>query len=193
MTGATGSGKSHLTRSIFLTAQGNRTIIDPVDSDLTKVPGARTFRDVSKWEHYREGTSRFVPRDPQDIDEYNELYRRIHAGGSRYVWVDEGGFVFPVRRAPRTGVLVLLQGRKRMLGQITCHTRPREIDPNVISQAQHVAMFSTPLPDDRQRLAELIGLVPRELDQLLEELPEFGFLWWNQRDRQLTLVDPLPR
>lgn len=135
MTGATGSGKSHLTRALFLTAAGPRTIIDPADSDLTRVPGAKTFRDPAAFDRVREGTGRFVPADPFDVDAYDELYRRMFAAGPRYVWVDEGGIVLPVSGAPKAGRVFLVQGRKRMLGQIVCHTRPREVESNTISQA----------------------------------------------------------
>lgn len=193
MTGATESGKSHLTRALFLTAAAPRTIIDPADSDLTRVPRARTFSDPGRWADFRDGTSRFVPTDPFDVEVYDALYRAMFNSGPRFVWVDEGGIVLPVTGGPKAGRVFLVQGRKRELGQIVCHTRPREVDANVIAQAAHVAIFDTPNPDDRRRLAELAGIAPRQLDELLGELVEFGFVWWDRRAKRLTVCDPLPR
>lgn len=193
MTGATETGKSHLARALFLAAATPRTVIDPADSDLTRVPGARTFRDPRSRVLLEAPTSRFVPTDSGDLDAYDELYRRMFNAGPRYVWVDEAGIVFPQsnRANPRRNFLV--QGRKRELGHLALHTRPRECDVNLIAQAMHVAAFQLPNPDDRDRIAELAGIPPRQLDAEMRRLEPHGFLWWSVRGRTLTVCDPLPR
>jgi hypothetical protein len=165
-------------------------VIDPADSDTTMVPGAVTFRDPSR--PPAAPTARFVPTDPYDLDAYDELYRWVLANYPRYVWCDEAGAAFPVRGTPRAARAMLVQGRKRMLGHVACHTRPRELDPNIVAQAEHVAAFALPVPDDRRRIAELAGLNPATVDELMGRLPQFGFLWWDRRRQRLTVCAPLP-
>ncbi len=191
MTGATSTGKSHLARQLFRTAAAPRLVIDPADSDLTMVPGARTYRDPMRPPD--APTIRFVPDDPGDLDAYDAVYRWAFNHFPRYVWVDEAGIVLPVHKVPRWARTLLVQGRKREIGHLALHTRPREVDPNLIAQAAHLAVFDLPNPDDRRRIAELAGIPPRDLDAMIAGLPEHGFLWWNQRARLLTVCDPLPR
>jgi len=188
--GTTGSGKSRLARQLFLTAAAPRLVIDPVDSDTTSVPGAVTVRDPSRLDPAAP-TQRFVPRDPYDLDAYDAVYRWVGANYPRYVWCDEAGIAFPVRSTPRGAAVILTQGRKRSIGHLACHTRPRELDPNIVAQAEHLAVFALPVPDDRRRIAELAGLAPATLDQLVTSLPLYGFLWWDRRRQLLTVCDPL--
>ncbi len=190
MVGTTGSGKSHLCRVLSLAAPRPLLIIDPRDSTLTEVPGAATFRDPNN--PPAADIARFVPNDPYDLDAYNDLYGRVLASGPRFVWCDEAGIVFPVRSTPRAVRTLLVQGRKERIGHLACHTRPRELDVNLLAQAQHVVIFALPVPDDRRRVAELVGIPPAQLDELLAGLPKFGFLWWRLEDRVLIVFDPLP-
>lgn len=153
------------------------------------VPGAVTFRDPLR--PPAAPTTRFVPTDPYDMDAYDALYRAMFASFPRYVWADEAGIVLPVAGVPKGARILLVQGRKRSIGHLALHTRPREVDSNLIAQAAHVAVFDLPNPDDRKRVAELCGIPPRELDGMVAGLPEHGFLWWAQRDRALTICAPL--
>jgi hypothetical protein len=154
------------------------------------VPGAVTFENPAR--PPAAPTLRFVPSDPFDLAAYDELYRWVLGAGPRYVWLDEAAVAFPVRGTPTAPRRMLVQGRKRMLGHVACHTRPRELDPNIVAQADHLAAFALPVPDDRRRIAELAGLNPAMVDELMAQLPEFGFLWWDRRRKVLTVCDPLP-
>jgi hypothetical protein len=78
-----------------------------------------------------------------------------------------------------------------MLGHAACHTRPRDVDRNLIAQAQHVLVFDLPNPDDRRHLAELAGVQPAVLEAAMARLEPYGFLWWDQRARRLRACPPL--
>lgn len=189
ITGATSTGKSHLARQLFRNAAAPRLVIDPADSNLTRVPGARTYRDPARPPD--APTIRFVPTDPYDLDAYDAVYRWAFNHFPRYVWVDEAGIVLPAHGAPRGARALLVQGRKREIGHLALHTRPREVDSNLIAQAAHLAVFDLPNPDDRRRIADLAGIPPRQLEDLMAALPVHGFLWWQQRERVLTACDPI--
>lgn len=182
---------------MFLAAAAPRLVIDPNDSDLTEIPGAVTFSDPLNprgrgGESWREAaTARFVPRDPLDPDVYDALYAWCFVHGPRFIWCDEAGFVLPSAGAPKAARVLLTQGRKRSIGHLACHTRPRWVDVNLISQSAHVFVFSTPSAQDRRHLAENMGVDLATLEAAHASLPEYGFLWWDQRSKRLTICDPL--
>lgn len=146
---------------------------------MTDLPGAVPFSDPLRPPR-DAATARFVPLDPADRDAYDAVYRWAFESYPRYVWLDEAGQAAPAQ-GPQRGWLntYLVQGRKRSLGHLACHTRPREVNRNLIAQAAHVLIFDTPNPDDRRHLADLVGLPVADLEAALFALPKFGFLWWN--------------
>lgn len=197
--GMTSSGKSTLSRQLFLASAAPRLVIDPKGSDLTVIPGSVTFSDPGRatnprGENWREAaTARFVPADPYDLDVYSKLYDWIFAHGPRFVWVDEAGFVLPSTGGNKGGRRVLSQGRSKGIGHLACHSRPKRVDLDLIAQAAHVFIFRTPNQDDRRLLADNMGVERDVLEHAHAQLPEYGFLWWQERPRVLTICDPLPR
>lgn len=197
ITGTTGSGKSELSRALFLSAPGPRLVIDPNDSDLTMIPGAVTFTDPARstnrrGENWREAaTARFVPNDPEDRDEYDAVYRWAFYNGPRRVWCDEAGFVHPAQGSAPHPRKFQTQGRKRQLGLQACHTRPREIDTNLVAQADHLLVFQTPVRRDRDYIAENAGIETARFEAAHAALVEYGFFWLDRRRRTLTVMEPL--
>ena len=197
LTGYTGSGKSTLAKALVLSAAAPRLIIDPNDSDLTELPGAVTFHDPTKatnrkGENWRSAaTARFVPTDPMDLDAYDAMYRWAFVSGPRWIWCDEAGHALPSAGAPKAARVLLTQGRKRSIGHLACHTRPRWVDLNLISQASHVFVFTTPAAQDRRHLADNIGVDAATFEAAHAALAPYGFMWWDQRNRRLRVCDPL--
>lgn len=177
-------------------------MIDPNDSELTEIPGAVTFSDVARatnrrGENWRQAaTARFVPRDTDDRDEYDALYRWVFLmgqrhGQSRFTWCDEAGFVHPAQGSPPYARKMFTQGRKWGLGMLVCHTRPREIDTNIIAQSPHEFVFDTPIRRDRLYLAENAGIEPEVFEAAHARLAPFGFFHFDRRAKRLTTFDPL--
>ncbi len=190
MTGTTGSGKSSLALELLLSARAPRLIVDPSHSDLFDLRGIETFRDPAKPPD-GAATARFVPRDPQDADAYDRVYRWAWQSYPRYLLLDESGVAAPARGSSRWVRTLVIQGRKRQLGHVACHTRPREVDENLKAQAAHLIVFALPAADDVKHLAGYTGLTPQLLGEHLDALPEHGFLWWDQRRRKLTICPPI--
>lgn len=189
--GATRTGKSTLTKRLFQSTAAPRLIVDPNDSTLTASvtsPGG-TFSDPRRVPDV--ATARFVPRDPDDRDAYDALFNWAFHRYPRYVWLDEAGQIAPASGYPKAVNRYVVQGAKRGLGLIACHTRPREVMRNLIAQAAHVFCFYLPNPDDRKHIAEIVGLPFPELNDAIEELDEKGFLWWDGNTRTLTICPPL--
>jgi hypothetical protein len=169
-------------------------VIDPTDSSLLgSIPGTETFRDPGELHTDRvrdAATARFVPADPYDPDAYDAVYRFVFEHFPRYVLLDEAAFAAPASGPPRWVRSVMIQGAKRMIGHVVCHTRPREVDKNVIAQAQHVLVFGCVDPEDRKHLAGQIGVPLGVLDDALAQLVPRGFLWWQQLERELVICPP---
>lgn len=181
-----------MARALFLSAAAPRLVIDPRDSSLTAIDGAVTFRDPRR-PPADAATARFVPVDPYDLDAYDAVYAWAFDRFPRYIWLDEAGMVAPAKGAPKAARALIVQGGKRMIGHIACHTRPREVDRNLIAQAQHVLVFDLPNPDDRRHVAELIGQPAGVIDAALASLGPYEFLWWDQLRRELVACPALRR
>lgn len=200
--GATGTGKSTLAAELFRTVAEPRLVIDPADSSLTarvapgapRVPGTG---DPDRVAHLltaafrNHGTVRFVPGQPTRGDEYDAAYRWCFDRFPRFVWLDEAEHAAPARGTPPNVSRYLVQGRKRQLGHLACHTRPRDVSRHLIAQAQHVMIFDLPNPDDAAHVAGIVGIPPAELAAELAQLEPHGWLWFDQRERALTVCPPV--
>ncbi len=190
--GATRTGKSTLTKRLFQSTSAPRLVVDPNDSSLTASvasPGG-TFSDPLRVPDV--ATARFVPRDPDDRDAYDALFAwAFRQYPNYYVWVDEAGQVAPASGYPKALNRYVVQGAKRSLGFVSCHTRPREVMRNCIAQAAHVFCFDLPNPDDRKHIADIVGLSADELNGALNQLEHRGFLWFDAGARKLTICPPL--
>lgn len=195
--GDTGSGKSELAKQLFLATplmtpsgkRARRIIIDPADSSLTATAADITFNDPKRVPDC--ATARFVPKDPDDKEAYNTLYRWVFDRFPAYVWLDEANIAAPVNGYPKWANTYVVQGRKRGLGHLACDTRPRGVCKNFIAQAQHVFIFALATTDDRKYLAENIGVSFSQLEELMQALPEYGFIHYDRRSKTLFVCDPL--
>lgn len=214
LVGATGCGKSTVARAIASSVTGRLLIVDPADSALTEVPGHVTVRgprepmadDDLRREllrllepHVHTPIVRYVAGEPTRGQEYDVVYRWAFAARwPGWVWLDEAGIAAPAQGCPRGIDTYLIAGRKRQLGHLAAHTRPREISRNLPAQAQHVLVWNLPNPDDRDVMARTIGISPTDLRDLLDQLERVpgedatatGFLWWSQRENSLTICPP---
>ncbi len=109
------------------------------------------------------------------------------------VWIDEIGEFDPVGQTPPKFAQVLHKGRHAGVTLIMSGPRPKGVDPLCLSQADLIAMFDTPHALDRERLAEHVPVSRTELDALLDNLEEHGYLLFEgPPSRELSIMAPLP-
>jgi hypothetical protein len=200
--GATRSGKSQLSRELFLSAAPPRLVIDSRDSDLTNVQGAVTFRDPRQLEQLAdEETLRFVPRDPADQSAFDDVYAWCFEHYPRYVWCDEPDEAMGAHRFPRHANVYVVQGAKRGLGHLCCSTGPLWLMKSLYRNLQHLVVFDLPVADDRVYVAKNAGIPLADFEAAMAEAaaltkatpdgPKGGFVWWEQQTRTLTILPPL--
>lgn len=192
--GDTRTGKSSAVSTIYraMIRLAPGTIIDPQASELTlSIAGHTTIRDPYKFPD--DGSHvRFVPRDADDLDAYNEVYRRARRRRPGVIWTEEAENVLPsTGRDPRAGRSCQTQAAKEMVAMLTTSTSPTWIYRGFFRTSQHFLVFALPDPDDQRYVAKLAGIPLAVLQQLLAQLPPHGFLHIDKPARRVTVCPPL--
>lgn len=198
--GRKGSGKSELARAFWESYPFDRLCIDPTGDfnpggeveRLSEPLPARFPTDPEG----RRVSLRLVP-DPGSPTYGDELDRAVglafhHPRKRSMLLIDETEEMGTAQQTRPGWARALKQGRHRNLTLVCAGIRPLNINPLVLSQADYVAMFHTPNPDDRKRVASSIGYEPRALDAAHEVLEEHEFLWWDARAHELIHCPPIP-
>jgi hypothetical protein len=190
---STRSGKSTLASYLFSLFGCQRCLIDPKGEWI--VPGAVVTRRPDDLAAALDSAPlvQFVP-STLERQELEDAYEAVFVGRSDLVlWSDELGAVCLDGWAPRYLRVFNTQGAGLGLGHLQCAQRPRRIPREAVTEAQHFFIFESGLAfDDLSDLAREMNLSVDELRSELEALPEYGYLWWQRRERSISAADPLP-
>lgn len=199
--GRKGTGKSTLARRLFQGYPFDRAVIDITADEGGQLPDVQTVSDPLpiRWPTRADGqptTLRYCP-DPGSatlVEDCDVVFSWAMTNPRRRscVWVDENESVMQVNRTGANALRLLRQGRHRNVTLITTQIRPAWVNRLAFSQADYVAVYDVPDPDDRRTLAKSIGWDYREFDALVHGLGQFEFLWFDARAHELSHCDPLP-
>jgi hypothetical protein len=145
----------------------------PVDLHFVCDPGSDTYRDDLD----RAVGMAMFPSDHQTL-----------------VW---GGEVGELTTGGKTGPhlrRLLMQSRHYKTSALFDGPRPVDIDKLVIAQSDMVAVFDLPDPDDRDRVAKVIGYPPKAFSTECEETFHRGQYWhllWVSKAKRLYRCPPL--
>lgn len=123
---------------------------------------------------------------PDDDDAVEAWFRKIHERENCGVYVDEGYGLKANSLALRA---VLTQGRSKRLPCIFLSQRPSWISPFVVSEADFLDVFQLTLPQDIQKVSEIMG---RENAALSQSLPEYHSLWFDVSKAKSFVMKPVP-
>lgn len=119
-----------------------------------------------------------------DDEEIEDFLARCHRKGNIGLYFDEG-FAVPGGRSSAVRML-LTQGRSRQTPIIACIQRPVDIDRYFFSEAKHLCILYLVDVEDRRTVRRY---APIDIDQ---ELPPYHFHWFNNGQRHLYTVKPVP-
>lgn len=202
--GRKGTGKSTLANMLYRQWPGVDKLCIDVSGDDSPGPASTrvTTAPTRMPDPGRDGAGvdlHYVA-DPGSNTYRDDLDRAIGAGlfprdRAALVLIHEVGEVLPAGQSGPNGRILVQQGRHYSCSAILCGPRPQKIDPLALSQCDELFLYDVPNPDDRRRLADAMGLEPRELDEAFRGVRARGrhwFLRYGAADHDLTLCPPLP-
>jgi DNA helicase HerA-like ATPase len=175
--GGTGSGKTYLCEQ-YLNGFDNVIVLDTKgffnwDSSIDLIP---VFETLSELMEFKEGKAIYRPRFEELNQEYYNLFLEwIYRRRNTVVVIDE---LMEVAPSPSTyppylkGILT--RGRQLNVGCWCLTQRPKDIPIIAMSEATHFFIFRLNFPDDRERIAKIIGY-----DEVLEPAGDFSqYRFW---------------
>lgn len=203
--GSKGSGKSTFNRSLYRSWPFDKFAVD-VNGDADPGEDAERMRIADVPARFparlEDGKPRnlHVVADPGSATYSDDLDRSVALAlmpQDRRVlgWFGEvGEFTNGNRTRPHMRRL-LMQNRHYLASAIFDGPRPKDIDKLIIGQADLVAVYHLPDPDDRERIAKVIGYPAVRFNEECEKTwqrGEFWYLLWVTKHRRLYRCAPLP-
>lgn len=186
--GNSGSGKSTLSRYLALVMASRQplVIIDP-KNEIDIFKGRETV--INKPGDIKNASViRYVPSlDSDVVTDVDVIMRACYNAGNIAIWIDE---LYAVCEGATTGQslnglrAVLTRGRSKKVTFLGLAQRPAFLPMFCISETNKQYVFSLPLKNDRDRMAEIIGN-----DSLLRVLPKYEF-WYSETDEPNIVHGP---
>lgn len=199
--GRKGQGKSELAHFYWKGFPGDRVCID-VTHDvwaLHPVEGAIHLSDplpARLPEGYNgERVTIFYRPDtgsPTYLDDIDHVIGLTYAKEGTMCWVEEIGTIAKAGATRPHLTRCLNHGRHQKWNGLFTGPRPMDIDTLVLSNADVVACFDLPNPDDRRRIAASIGLAPKILDANIAALHDHEYFAYTAVPRAWAIMPPLP-
>lgn len=199
--GRKGTGKTELAWTIFDSYPYDKLVIDPngdikVGENVVEIDSADL---PSRWpvqllERKKSQTLLYVPdfKKRNYLDDIDHMVGIAYDHGRTMVLVDEAHEAIPAGKTPPHSRRALRQGRHRDLSSIWVTPRPKTIDPLAIANADIVYVFDLRNPDDRKRVAETIGMDPKDVDEAIAALGPHEYLRYLVVEDDLAHFDALP-
>jgi hypothetical protein len=201
--GRKGSGKTTFNRTLYRDYPLAKLCIDvngeadPGEdsqriSELERAMPPRTEGKPAPDLHYVADPGSDTYRDDLDRAVGMAMYPTAEAS---LVWCGEVGELCTGNRTGPHLRRLLMQSRHYRTSALFDGPRPTDIDRLVIAQSDYVAVFELPDPDDRERIAKVIGYPPRLFAQECDETFARGDFWhllWSTKAKRLYRCPPLP-
>lgn len=206
--GRKGSGKTTLNRVLYQASPRPKLCLDvngnadpgvdaqPIGDLERKMPIPRNDEDPIPNLHWIANPSADTYQEDLDRGVRMALFPKEE---DTLVWIGEVGEFCTGNRTGPSLRLLLQQMRHYHTSALFDGPRPMDIDPLVLSQSDYVAVFSLPNPRDRERVANAIGVNPREFSSYCDDVfarSKHHFLLFEAEpvdgDDQLIACEPIP-
>lgn len=208
--GKKGSGKSYFNGLVYRSWPGDKMAID-VNGNAYVGTDAERFRledgTPTRWPEQAPGLGeRRKPRNlhyvanPRSASYREDLDRAVGLAlfpqdKPVLLWAGEVGELTPNSHAGPHMRQLLMQNRHHKVTALFDAPRPIGVDPLVLAQANLVAVYRTPNPSDRRRIADSIGVPPKRFDEVCLETWRQGDHWfvlYHADQDRLYQCPPLP-
>lgn len=108
------------------------------------------------------------------LEEFNRICELCYKNGNCTLCVDEAGYYSDASNIQEYQAEIMQRGRSRGTGIINVAQRPVNIHNLLISEAEHVFMFSLNLEKDIEKLK---AVVPKDMHAQMYELKEFEYIY----------------
>lgn len=209
--GAKGSGKSELARAWFDNWPFDRVVIDVtgdarpevkppdrVQAFIAPFPSQLPEPDESEDERRVTAWARVDPRSAMFASDQDQALALALYPRHRKVlcWVDEYGQAATANKIGPNMRLALHSSRHYYLTLLLACPRPRHIPTVTATQADKVAVFRLPNPDDREWVAKNAGvpfqLFERTYHDTQRRYGRHGFVLWDNAEQTLIQCAPIP-
>lgn len=185
--GRSGSGKTNIISNYLIPYYDSYTFWD-VKTENDKIPhdivatNSHDFVDViNKYDRIL-----YQPEDPGAAD-FDNICKIIFNHKNHCLIVDEASRISNPSSIPYWLNVIMTQGRTSNVGIINAAQRPKSIHNTMISEANHLFIFSLNLDTDIDKLREMIGSAADNI----RLLPEFHFIYFNMDLHKAFIFRPI--
>lgn len=193
--GRTGSGKTFFSKNWLLPHYDNyvfwdikhenidaiHNIIITSPKDLKKVLANPTKKLTPQKILYQ-------PEVPTDKD-FNDICEIIFENKNTALYVDEASAITSPTKILYWHKVIVTQGRSYNVGIINASQRPRDVHNSLISESEHLFVFSLNLETDINKVRQQIGDAADEI----RYLPEHHFLYYSVRANKSFIFKPIKK
>lgn len=165
--GKTGSGKTTLARALL---QSRPFVVIYDAKGLLRWPDYVRYVTLEECIASKLHRMIYAPRHEElaDIDPtyVNRFFQWVYLRANTTLYVDEVYSVCNRGEIPRYYHACLTRGREFNISTFSSTQRPKQIPAVVLSESEHYYVFQLILPQDRQRVREIIPVTDNELRNL---------------------------
>lgn len=186
--GKRGEGKSYLLKK-WVNASAKFVLYDTLsEHNIDGAIVAHNYNDF--YNALRNGSKKIIYRprlaSPADFD---AVCKCLYIVGNYTLFVDEAEQVMPNNQMQENAKIYVNHGRHRKCGMVCATRRCAAMDKLPISQSDHIIVFKTILPNDKDWLSEFVGPIIHRAwvtdkmgrDISTVKVADHGFLYNNGR------------
>jgi hypothetical protein len=163
--GRTGSGKTVLAMHLLAS---RRFVVVHDSKDKLFWPGYARYTELSALMQAPEPKLIYAPNhwEIDDLEKQELFFRWIYERKNTTLYVDEVYAVANANNIPHYYRACLTRGRQLGISTFSATQRPKRIPLEILSESEHYYVFSLLLPEDRDKVKNILPFDPNKLREL---------------------------
>lgn len=189
--GKTGTGKTHLAKTLIERHNGAVCVLDPkqlfIESpdEMKRLRIERICSSLFEVKLFRPKRFVFRPldKDFDNLELYDELYKWCYTRKNILVYTDDMAGIIPKGQNLPYLRRCYTMGRQRGVSMLTAMQRPVTFPPYMFTDSEQFYVFYDPFPDDVKRVQ---AYVPGFKSAMVDE--EYSFVYYDVRHHRMQPV-----